>query len=141
MKSKFVFKYTFSSHETAGDHRHVSGYQMSSSNVSSFVGTMQEFSDKCPSNRLVVCFFTIPTCPACRQAKACIKSLYEENPDVVFYELSIDNSKDVFDAMNVKQCPCFVLLKGKGVDGMPKEVTRQLGWNSQDLRMKINQFI
>lgn len=103
---------------------------------------MQEFAEKVKGNRgLVVCFFMLPTCPACRQAKAVIKGIYEENPDVTFYEFNIEHCRDIFDAMNVKQCPCFTFLKGRTSDDKPKEIGRQLGWNTQDMKMKISQFI
>eukprot|EP00301_Raphidiophrys_heterophryoidea_P026694 c9277_g1_i1.p2 GENE.c9277_g1_i1~~c9277_g1_i1.p2 ORF type:complete len:120 (-),score=26.24 c9277_g1_i1:89-448(-) len=76
---------------------------------------------------LVVVDFTATWCGPCQRIKPKVHELAEQNTDVVFVAVDVDDNSDVAGAYNISSMPTFVFIKGG------QEVDRFSGANAEKL--------
>ena len=91
---------------------------------------------------LTILVLSSPECSVCRRMKQHVPALLRENPDVNFIEVEYkEQNLGVFEALKLSNIPHFFFYKGTNRDGSPTELAHLIGFNLQDIRMKITQFI
>jgi len=104
-------------------------------NFPELVQTIKEY------RTLVVMVLTSEGCIVCRRAKQVLPTIINENPDIVFIEVMYaQKTKDIFMEYGVTNVPQFFFIKGLDSNEKPKQAGHLIGFDSKELRMKINQY-
>ncbi|GFH57462.1 hypothetical protein CTEN210_13938 [Chaetoceros tenuissimus] len=81
--------------------------------------------------KLIVIDFTASWCPPCRMIAPIFEEMAEENPDVVFVKVDVDEADDVASACGISAMPTFQFYKGGD------KVHEFSGASEQILRAKV----
>lgn len=95
------------------------------------LNTTEEFTKIMNSNQLSVFDFYATWCGPCKAMIPHISQAIEENPDVKFYKVDVDESPDIAQLCEVVAMPTFIFTK----DG--KILDRIVGANAHDLHTNI----
>ena len=108
-----------------------------------YVGTWENLEQLIRSKRgLTVVVLTSPECNVCRRLKQQFPPILKENPDVNFIEVEYkEENLSVFQHLNISNIPHLFYYSKSQKDGPLNEVAHLIGFNPQDIRMKIQQFI
>ncbi|XP_048359165.1 thioredoxin-like [Sphaerodactylus townsendi] len=79
------------------------------------IGSLVEFNTELESavGKLVVVDFSATWCGPCKMIKPFFHSLIEKYPDVIFFEIDVDDAQDVAAHCDVKCMPTFQFYKNK----------------------------
>nr|XP_060618491.1 thioredoxin-like [Anolis sagrei ordinatus] len=79
------------------------------------IGSLVEFQTELENaaGKLVVIDFSATWCGPCKMIKPFYHSLCEKYPDVMFYEIDVDDAQDVAAHCDVKCMPTFQFYKNK----------------------------
>ncbi|QVG64129.1 thioredoxin [Acinetobacter phage Herod] len=76
------------------------------------------------TNRKVIFKFGAKWCSGCKAITPVLKKLSEQNPDIVFVDIDIEQSKELAERFNVQTLPTFISfqesLKKDTIVGTPK---------------------
>ena len=61
-------------------------------------------------NKAIICF-SATWCGPCKKIKPLYHEIAENNKDINFYEVDIDDREELVTKFNVKSIPTFILLK------------------------------
>ena len=108
-----------------------------------FTGTFEDLKEQIKKNvGLTVVILTSQNCIVCKRLKVQFPSILNDNPDVNFIEVqTVQENMNVFETLKISTVPHLLYYKGLKADGSLNEVAHLSGFNPNDIRMKIMQFI
>ena len=111
--------------------------------MESFVGTWEDLEKLIRSKRgLTILILTSQECAVCRRMKQQFPNILKENPDVNFIEVEFkEENLSIFQHLKIDNIPHLLYYTKSMHDGPLNEVAHLIGFNPQDIRMKIAQYV
>mmetsp|Transcript_4182 Transcript_4182/g.8684 ORF Transcript_4182/g.8684 Transcript_4182/m.8684 type:complete len:104 (+) Transcript_4182:102-413(+) len=77
-----------------------------------YLQDMAAFNALIASDKLVIIDFTATWCPPCRMIAPIFEKMAEDNPDVDFAKVDVDEASDIASFCEIQAMPTFKFYKG-----------------------------